>query len=445
MGDAQRQCGIAAHRETLLDAARLADQDDHVDLLVRAVLANNRGFDSATGSGDHERIGAIDRALARIGDQPSADRARLLALAATERTWHVDLSERLALAEQAVAVARASGDRSALAWALGLPVFSIAHPSTLAVQTARISEACAIADDLGEPAMQYWAHTTAFFVACERADGAAFDEHFHRAEELAERIPHATIRWTLTLHQACWIAGLRGDLAAYERLAETALTVGIETGQPDAMTIYGSQLGNVRFHQGRLRELIPLMEQGLADTPFLHAYRAMLALAHVHAGDTDQAQRMLDEDRTAGFPMPDHAGWSSGLACWADAAARARAVEAAPLLRERLLPYHDQIVTTASTFYPAICHYLGLLDHLTGRYDDAEQWFTEALQLHERIRSPLLIAHTHAAWAALLADRNQPDDHTRARVMAQQALDAATIGGYGYVETDARAVLTRLA
>ena len=121
------------------------------------------------------------------------------------------------------------------------------------------------------------------------------------------------------------------------------------------------------------------------------------------------------------------------------------AVDTAPFLRERLLPYHDQIVTTGPTFYPAVCLFLGLLDHLSGRYDDAEQWFSQALQLHERVRSPLLIAHTHAAWAALLADRDQHDDHTRARVMAQQALDAATAGGYGYIETDARAVLTRLA
>ena len=124
---------------------------------------------------------------------------------------------------------------------------------------------------------------------------------------------------------------------------------------------------------------------------------------------------------------------------------RVRGVDAAPFLRERLLPYHDQIVTTAIIFNPAVCHYLGLLDHLTGRYDDAEHWFSEALQLHDRVRSPLLIAHTHAAWAALLADRNQHDDHTRARVMAQQAVDAVTAGGYGYIETDARAVLTRLA
>jgi hypothetical protein len=154
---------------------------------------------------------------------------------------------------------------------------------------------------------------------------------------------------------------------------------------------------------------------------------------------------MLDEDRAAGFPMPDDLAWSTGLALWADTAARVRAVDAEPLLRERLLPYHDQIVTTASIFYPAVCHYLGLLDHLSERYDDAEQWFTEALQLHERIRSPLLTAYTHAAWAALLADRDQHDDHTRARAMAQQALDTATAGGYGYIETDARAVLSRLA
>jgi class 3 adenylate cyclase/tetratricopeptide (TPR) repeat protein len=444
LGDAQRQCGIANHRETLLDAARLADQHNHVDLLVRAALANNRGFGSAIGSVDHERIGAIDRALERVGDQPSADRARLLALAAAERMYLVDLDERLGLAEQAVAVARVSGDRAALAWALQRPFTSIDHPSTLAIRTDWANEACAIADDLDEPATQYWAHNSAFLAAVERGDGVALDEHLHRTEALAARIPHATVRWTLTFHQA-WIAGLHGDLAEYERLAGTALTLAVEAGQPDAMTIYGVQLAGLRFHQGRLQELIPLMEQALADTPTLHAFRATLAYAYARAGETDQAQRMLDQDRADGFPMPADSGWSTGLSSWTNTVAHVRAVDAAPLLRERLLPYHDHIVTTTISVRPAVCHYLGLLDHLTGRYDDAERWFTEALQIHERFRSPLLITHTYAAWAALLADRNQDDDHNRARVMAQQALDAATAGGYGYIETDARTVLTQLA
>jgi hypothetical protein len=84
--------------------------------------------------------------------------------------------------------------------------------------------------------------------------------------------------------------------------------------------------------------------------------------------------------------------------------------------------------------------YLGRLDHLVGRYDDAERWFTEARELHERVRSPILVASTQVAWA-VLADRNQGDDYTRAHAMAQAALSAAVAGGYGYIEADTRAVL----
>jgi class 3 adenylate cyclase/tetratricopeptide (TPR) repeat protein len=443
LGDAQRQCGIAAHRETLLDATRLADQHDHVDLLVKAVLANNRGYQSAIGVTDHGRIAAIDRALERIGNTPSGDRARLLALSAAERLYLVELDERLSLAKQAVAVARASGDRAALAWALERPFTSITHPSTLELRLAWSDEGCEIADELGEPAMQYWANVNGHVAAVERADDDAIADHLRQLVALAARVPHATIRWNITFHRAK-IAGLHGDLAEYERLAEAAFALGIESGQPDAMTIYGAQLVNVRRKQGRLHELIPLVEQALADTPALHVFRAVLAEAHALAGNTDQARRMLDEDRTAGFPMPDDTGWSTGLASWAETAVRVGAVDVARLLRERLLPYHDQIVTTGATIHPAVCHFLGLLDHLTGRYDDAEQWFIEALQLHERVRSPLFIAQTRAARAGLLADRNQHDDHSRARVIAQQALDTAIAGGYGYIEADARIVLARL-
>ena len=154
---------------------------------------------------------------------------------------------------------------------------------------------------------------------------------------------------------------------------------------------------------------------------------------------------MIREDLTARFPMPDDTGWSTGVTYWVEVAALAGALDAAPLLRERLLPYHEQIVTTSITFHPAVCHYLGVADHLAGRHDDAERWFAEALQIHQQLRSPPLAAETQAAWAAMLADRNEHDDHARARVMAHTAFDAAVAGGYGYIEADARVVLDRLA
>jgi hypothetical protein len=92
----------------------------------------------------------------------------------------------------------------------------------------------------------------------------------------------------------------------------------------------------------------------------------------------------------------------------------------------------------------AAAHYLGQLDHLLGGYDDADRWFTEAMAIHERVESPLFVADTQSAWAALLADRANGDDHERARAMAEQALTTATAGGYGYIEADARRVLAEL-
>ena len=192
-----------------------------------------------------------------------------------------------------------------------------------------------------------------------------------------------------------------------------------------------------------MHELIPLIEQASAEMPAIPAYRAMLAHAHARAGHMDQARELIRADLSGGFAMPDDMAWSIGIANWVDAAVLVREPEAAATLRELFVPYHDQLVTTEITFEPAFCHYLGRLDHVLGRYDDAERWFTEAMALHEQLGSPQLVAQTQAAWALMLADRERGDDHTRARDMATNALDAAVAGGYGYIEADARAPCSR--
>ena len=62
LGDAQRQTGDPAHRETLLAAGRLADDVDAIDILVRSALRNNRGWNSIIGAVDHERVEMLTRA-----------------------------------------------------------------------------------------------------------------------------------------------------------------------------------------------------------------------------------------------------------------------------------------------------------------------------------------------------------------------------------------------
>ena len=51
---------------------------------------------------------------------------------------------------------------------------------------------------------------------------------------------------------------------------------------------------------------------------------------------------------------------------------------------------------------------------------------------------------TQSAWAAVLADRNQPGDAQHAQALLDASLPVATEGGYGYVERDARHLVERI-
>jgi len=444
LGTAQRHCGVAEYRETLLEAARLADEFDAVDLLVRAAIANNRGFQSEIGRTDHERVAVLERALDRLGPDPTGDRARLLAVLSIERFYEDELDERVSLVETAVAAARASGDDAAFLFAVTQGCNSIGVPSTLTMRDAWVREACAVVDHLGDSALRWSVQSTRLTTALARGDGDAFVEAHSAMEEESTRVPHATVRWTTAYHAAL-LAIVRGELAEAEALAEAAFALGAETGHADAIEIFGPQLVNIRDHQGRLAEMLPLIEQAVADSPGLPAYRAVLVNTLVAAGRNEEARARLEQDLAAGLAMRLDNAWTTALSNWARAAAALHVADAAAAVREQIAPYHDQIATTHITVDFSLAHLLGLLDHSCGDLDSADRWFREAMELHERLHSPLLVAYTQAAWARMLAERAGADDRAVASTMAGEALQKAVAGGYGTVERDARAALDRLA
>ena len=84
LGEAQRQTGVAAFRETLLEASRIASELGDAELAARAALANSRGYTSVIGERDEQRLAAIARAI-ELDEPPNpARRAQLLALEAME-------------------------------------------------------------------------------------------------------------------------------------------------------------------------------------------------------------------------------------------------------------------------------------------------------------------------------------------------------------------------
>jgi class 3 adenylate cyclase len=444
LGTAQRQCGIAEHRDTLLDAARLADEIDAIDLLTRAALASSRGFMmSIIGEADGERLAVIERALERLGDTDAGLRAQLLALSVVERVYVDDLPDRLALAHEAVRTARRSDDSQALMRTLALATYGILGTPTLAQRVEWSDELWSLAEQSSDSTVRMLAAFARMTSALSEGDLPVFRSCATTIGVVIDRVPSADLRWR-SQYLGVLPAILAGELEDAERMAGEAWVYGEETGQPDASTAFGVQLANIRDHQGRMHELIAQIDQTIIESPGLPAFRAALADACARGGDLRRAAQLLEVDRAGGLAMPEDSSWSTAHAEWARAAVLVGDVTTAQQVHDRLRAHHDQIVTTNLTVACALAHWLGILDHLLGRHDDAERWFEEAMAIHQGMESPLLVAYTDAAWAALLADRDRGDDRQRARAMAERALAVATDGGFGYIRADAQGVLARL-
>ena len=114
LGTAQRFAALPAHRDTLLEAAEVAQDLGDANLLAHAVLTNNRGFASVIGAVDAERVRFIEAALAAVGPGDSPVRARLLSVLSLETIWDNQGLRRVDLANEAVATARRLGDEPCL-------------------------------------------------------------------------------------------------------------------------------------------------------------------------------------------------------------------------------------------------------------------------------------------------------------------------------------------
>ena len=267
LGEAQRRAGHPAYRETLFEAARLAQERHDGDALARAALANCRGgLMSNAGRLDSDRLTVLEAALETVGDEDSPTRARLLAHIALEETWTSDRQELARLSDAAVAMARRLGDSATLADALLSSFYAIHAPSTVFQLFDNTDELLALADRLGDHGISvqaYWQRTRA---ALQMADVGEARRCAELQERLAAELGEPTLRWMA----AVTAAGLRlidGAVSEAEDGVVAALAMG-KGLQPDAETFFAAQILLVRYEQGRLDEVVPIYVALAEDSDF---------------------------------------------------------------------------------------------------------------------------------------------------------------------------------
>ncbi|WP_187369078.1 ATP-binding protein [Baekduia soli] len=426
LGDAERQSGDPSFRTTLLEAAALARRLGDGPRLVAAVLANSRGFVSASGVVDDERLDALEDALVAVGPDDGAERAVLLATLAAELAFSpADRDRRITLSDEALALARRLDDPAALSRVLSLRFVTLWMPETLGERLANNDENVGAARRTGDPVTEFHAvhWRAAAFVEAARLNDAWRDVE-HEAE-LAERLGQPTMRWLATYDRGN-LEIIAGRLAEAEQHAHEALQIATMSAQPDALSFFTSQLTNIRYEQGRLAELQPLIAQVVSDNPGIPAFRAVLALACCEGDLDDEARRLLSHETGSGFAeLPPDVTWLPGLAIYAEVAAHLQHRAAAEVLYGLLEPWAGQVVYSGISAWGCVDHHLGAVAAVLGRLTEAEAHLRAAAELNLALRAPIWTARTELATARLLLQRDGAGDRERGRALLERAAAAA--------------------
>lgn len=403
-GTAMWLAGEPGARRVLTEAAALARACGRGDLIVRAALAGDRGFFSQTAATDPERIALLTEALELADPGDLGTRALLTAQLAAELTWAPDGERRFALSDEAVALARRSGDDRTLVRVLGLRSLTVVPVYSMRQRGRDGDEMLRAARRTGDDLALFHATFQRTAPYLDAGDVAAVAELLDAAEALARRLAQPHLTWLVEFSRP-GLTLMRGDLALAEEQAERALRAGVALGRErEATAFHTEQIAEIRRLQGRLAELRDRLREAARDPARDPAHFVLRLLCEL--GD-ETAAAALDRAIAVHGPIPrSDLAQRPALDNLAVAARHLRRPDLAGPLYEALAPY-------AGTFgHSVIAHHCGhhYLAHLCIALGDparAARHFAAAADLHREREVPLLLAESLLDWADLL-DRAPP-------------------------------------
>lgn len=438
LGEAQRRAGRSEFRQTLLRAADLADDIGDAERMALAALANSRGFASSFGRVDRERVAVLGRAVDMTRSNDPTRCARLLSLQAMELQFDPDFTRRRALADEALTLARATGDVRSLPYVLRDHFHATWSVDTLEARRRTAAEMTRLAAEADDPLVRIWALDRTIHVAVESGALDVAVETASLLQASTEQLGQPGLRW----HGAYFAAGLAhllGDLRESERLADGARHLGEQAAEPDTLVVYFGQLAMIRNEQGRGEEIVAMLEQAAAENTGMPLYQAGLAAVLCDLGRSAAAARLLDSRAVRGFEtIPRDQMYLAALALWGKVAAEVKAEREAAALYDLIEPWRNQVIWTGAIGYGSAEPYLGMLAATLGSHERAHHHFAAGSWLHEREGMKVWEARNLCASARSLLAASDRDE---AIATATRALALARAHGYKLSELRAAEIL----
>ena len=429
-----------AFRQVIDLARRLGDGR----LLARAILGMGgwpkfRADEPPGGPADEYRA-LLEEALEYVGEEETALRARLLSQLAEQ----ISMEAREFHSQEAVALARESGDPDALFGALYSRLAALLGPDDIRRRLEVATELLDLAIRCGSKEKVFVARESRIRSFLALGDIAGADREIGACHDLAEelRVPiyrHSVSRFRMARALA------DGRLDEAERLNREILELGRKADDSNAEFLFAMLTGWLQYLRG---ELLPTREliEGLLDRvsfigPISWAFAAFLS---AELDEPEAARRHFDRLATKEFAdVPRDETWLMTLAVAAEACAYLGDQRRAKTLYDLLLPYADLTVSHQHmrVYLGSLEYVLGRLAETRGERERAAAHYEAAIESDQRIGARPHLARTQYAYARMLleVDPIAPDERGRAReLLARAEATARELGMKRLLELVAR-------
>jgi tetratricopeptide (TPR) repeat protein len=368
----------------------------------------------------------LQRALRMLGEADSAMKARLMGRLSAARAYCGEARSRNSdLAQRALAMARRCEDKPALVDVLAATYWATRGPDDAQLHLDMATELVRLADQVDDTRLLAYGRAWVATHHLESGDVPAALRELDQLRELATKRRDRFARWLCAVSDALQ-AFLRGHLERSETLAFEAVSCwsdDLELGPPTQ--VFGAQMIFVRREQGRLDELVGLVESYATQSPEVPAWRCALAEVYAQLGDREQAAHEMHMVGDLA-DLPKDALWMLSMTFIATTASMLGDTTRCQDAYDRLVAYADScLVALAVMCEGSVARPLGMLATTLGRYAAAEEHFEHALALNATIQSDLWSAHTQFEYARMLRMRDHPGDQSRADGLVAASVQTA--------------------
>ena len=410
-------------KKSLGRAAALAEEIGRPDQLARAAVEYGGRFAWARASTDPALVPLLERALSAVGEEDSAERARLLTRLAAAMRDEPGRARRVRLVDEGVAIAERLGDETTLAAALVGHWIARETPEGAREGVELGARLIEIGERIGDKDLVFAGHDFRVHSYWWLADRTAVELELEAIERLADELRQPSHRWFLGTGRTL-LAFMDGRFAEAEELIAATRAVGDEAESWNARVSERIGLFVVRREQGRLGEVEDVVRRSVHEYPTLLRFRCAVVHLDAELGRAHDARAQLDELLAPGLEDRYYdAEWMLSMVVLCDPAAALAKPEARERLYEALLPF-ERLYSQApvEAVFGSVARGLGVLAGSLERYDEAEGHFEVALEVERHMRARPWIAHVQHDHAAMLVARGADGDAERASGLVDEAV-----------------------